>query len=59
MTATVHDFPTKNARPYIVTLYEDRKHFRTVRMANSWWECWTNAINEFGKAVVSGVRPAR
>jgi hypothetical protein len=59
MTAKVHDFPTKHARPYIVTLCEGRKFRRVVRMANCWSDCWMSVLNEFGKAVVSGVRPAK
>ena len=59
MSATVHDFPTRNMKPYIITLNENRKRWRVVRLAHCWSECWFSALNEFGKAIVSGVRPAR
>jgi hypothetical protein len=45
-------------KPYIVTVYQGRKRIRWPAIANSWYNCWLTAINEYGMRCVISVRPA-
>lgn len=48
-------------RAYIVTVVDAyrRKRTRIPMIAENWHQCWTEAINTFGLAVVISVRPAK
>ena len=56
MTATIHAFPTKDKRPYLVTFDRGQhNHQRVCKLSNSWWDAWTWAIAQGRK--VSGIVP--
>jgi hypothetical protein len=45
MTASIHTFPTRHKKPYLVTLNKGRENFqRKVKLANSWSEVFFWAV---------------
>jgi hypothetical protein len=56
--ATIHAFPSKDKRPYLITFDRgQRAHQRVYKLAHSWWDAWSWAVAQ-GR-VVSGVVPQK